>query len=275
MTRFRASAGFTKDWQHFDFEVADGVATITFNRPEKLGALTFDVYADLRDLLAELPHRGDARVLVIAGKGRGFCSGGDVVEIIGALQSMESGDLLEFTRMTGSVVRALRECPMPVIAAVNGVAAGAGAVIALASDLRLLARSAKFAFLFTKVGLSGADMGSAYLLPRLIGLGRATELLVLGDRVDSERALQIGLATEVVDDADLPTTAAALARRLADGPALAYATTKVLLTRELDMGLGASLELDAMTQALLMGSHDHAEYHRAWTEGRAPVWEGR
>ncbi len=275
MTRFRASAEFTRQWRHFDFAVSGSVATITLNRPEKLGALTFDVYADLRDLLAELPHRGDARVLVITGKGRGFCSGGDVVEIIGALQSMSSGDLLEFTRMTGAVVRALRECPMPVIAAVNGVAAGAGAVIALASDLRLLARSAKFAFLFTKVGLSGADMGSAYLLPRVIGLGRATELLVLGDTVDSERALQIGLATDVVDDAELPTAASALARRLADGPALAYSTTKVLLTRELDMGLGASLELDAMTQALLMGSHDHAEYHRAWTEGRAPVWEGR
>lgn len=275
MTRFRASAGFTKAWQHFEFSVDDGVATIALARPEKLGALTFDVYADLRDLLAELPHRGDARVVVITGSGRGFCSGGDVVEIIGALQSMQAGDLLEFTRMTGSVVRALRECPLPVVAAVNGIAAGAGAVIALASDLRLLARSARFAFLFTKVGLSGADMGSAYLLPRVIGLGRASELLLLGDTVDSARALEIGLATAVVDDEALPDAARALARRLADGPALAYSTTKVLLTRELDMGLGGSLELDAMTQALLMGSRDHAEYHRAWTEGRAPVWEGR
>jgi enoyl-CoA hydratase/carnithine racemase len=275
VTRFRASAGFTDRWQHFDFDLAGGVATITLARPEKLGALTFDAYADLRDLLAELPHRGDARVLVITGRGRGFCSGGDVVEIIGALQSMGAGDLLEFTRMTGSVVRALRECPLPVISAVNGVAAGAGAVIALASDLRLLARSASFAFLFTKVGLAGADMGSAYLLPRVIGLGRATELLLLGDSVDADRALQIGLATSVVDDAALPAAATALARRLAEGPALAYSTTKVLLTRELDIDLGAALELDAMTQALLMGSHDHAEYHRAWTEGRAPAWEGR
>jgi enoyl-CoA hydratase/carnithine racemase len=275
VTRFRASAGFTDHWKHFDFAIADGVATITLARPEKLGALTFDVYADLRDLLTELPHRGDARAVVITGSGRGFCSGGDVVEIIGALQSMQAGDLLEFTRMTGSVVRALRECPLPVIAAVNGVAAGAGAVIALASDFRLLARLATFAFLFTKVGLAGADMGSAYLLPRVIGLGRATELLMLGDTVDSERALQIGLATSVVDDSALPAAAQALARRLAEGPALAYSTTKVLLTRELDIGLGAALELDAMTQALLMGSHDHAEYHRAWTEGRAPVWEGR
>jgi enoyl-CoA hydratase/carnithine racemase len=275
MTRFRASAGFTDRWQHFDFAVADGVATITLARPEKLGALTFDVYADLRDLLAELPHRGDARVLVITGSGRGFCSGGDVVEIIGALQSMQAGDLLEFTRMTGSVVRALRECPLPVIAAVNGIAAGAGAVIALASDFRLIARSARFAFLFTKVGLAGADMGSAYLLPRVIGLGRATELLMLGDTVDSERALQIGLATAVVDDEELPAAARELANRLATGPALAYSTTKVLLTRELDMDLGGALELEAMTQALLMGSHDHGEYHRAWTEGRKPVWEGR
>lgn len=275
MTRFRASAPFTERWEHFDFVVGEGVATITLDRPEKLGALTFDVYADLRDLLAELPHRGDARVVVITGKGRGFCSGGDVVEIIGALQSMQAGDLLEFTRMTGSVVRALRECPLPVIAAVNGVAAGAGAVIALASDLRLLSRSASFAFLFTRVGLAGADMGSAYLLPRVIGLGRATELLMLGDSVGADRALEIGLATAVVEDEALPERTLTLARRLADGPALAYSTTKVLLTRELDMGLGGALELDAMTQALLMGSHDHAEYHRAWTEGRAPVWEGR
>ncbi len=275
MTRFRASAGFTDHWQHFDFAIESGVATIMLARPQKLGALTFDVYADLRDLLTELPHRDDVRAVVITGSGRGFCSGGDVVEIIGALQSMQAGDLLEFTRMTGSVVRAIRECPLPVIAAVNGIAAGAGAVIARASDLRLLARSASFAFLFTKVGLAGADMGSAYLLPRVIGLGRATELLLLGDTIGADRALEIGLATSVVDDEALTEAAQTLAHRLAGGPALAYSTTKVLLTKELDMGLGGSLELDAMTQALLMGSHDHAEYHRAWTEGRAPVWEGR
>src|ERR1700693_5166625 len=218
MTRFRASAGVTERWHHLDFDIAGGVATITLARPEKLGALTFDAYADLRDLLAELPHRGDARVLVIAGSGRGFCSGGDVVEIIGALQSMQAGDRLEFTRMTGSVVRALRECPLPVIAAVNGVAAGAGAVIGLAADLRLVARSARFAFLFTRVGLAGADMGSAYLLPRVIGFGRATELLLLGDTVDAERALEIGLATAVVEDETLAEAAQTMARRLAEGP---------------------------------------------------------
>ena len=275
MTRFRASAGFTQDWRHFGFSVVDGIATITLARPEKLGALTFEVYADLRDLLAELPQRGDARVLVITGTGRGFCSGGDVEAIIGALRSMETADLLEFTRMTGSVVRALRECPLPVIAAVNGLAAGAGAVIALAADFRLLARSASLAFLFTKVGLAGADMGSAYLLPRIVGLGRATELLMLGDTVDSQRAVEVGLAGSVVDDESLPVAALALAQRLADGPALAFSTTKLLLTRQLDMDLAGALEMDAVTQALLMRSQDHAEFYRAWTEGRAPLWTGR
>jgi enoyl-CoA hydratase/carnithine racemase len=272
---FRASPGFTGDWKHFDFAVADGVATVTLSRPDKLNALTFDTYADLRDLLAELPHRGDARVLVLTGRGRGFCSGGDVEEIIGELRRMDPAQLLEFTRMTGAVVKALRECPLPVIAAVNGVAAGAGSVIALASDFRLLARSASFAFLFTRVGLAGADMGSAYLLPRLVGLGRATELLVLGDKVGAERAEHIGLATRVVDDAELPSAAATLARRLADGPALAYSTTKVLLTRELDMDLGSAIELEAMTQALLMRSADHTEFYAAWSQGRSPQWTGR
>ncbi|MGB3438235.1 MAG: enoyl-CoA hydratase family protein [Actinophytocola sp.] len=275
MSPFRASPGFTEEWQHFDLSVADGVATVTLNRPDKLNALTFDVYADLRDLLAELPHRGDARVVVLTGQGRGFCSGGDVEEIIGELQKMEAAQLLEFTRMTGAVVKALRECPLPVIAAVNGIAAGAGSVIALASDFRLLAESASFAFLFTKVGLAGADMGSAYLLPRLVGLGRATELLILGDKVDAAHADRIGLATRVVPDASLTQEAAALAKRLADGPALAYSTTKVLLTRELDMDLGSSIELEAMTQALLMKSDDHAEFYAAWSAGRRPQWTGR
>lgn len=275
MSPFRASPGFTKDWQHFDLDVSDGVATVTLNRPDKLNALTFDVYADLRDLLAELPHRGDARVVVITGQGRGFCSGGDVEEIIGELQKMAPAQLLEFTRMTGAVVKALRECPLPVIAAVNGVAAGAGSVIALASDFRLLAASASFAFLFTRVGLAGADMGSAYLLPRLVGLGRATELLILGDKLDAVKAEQIGLATKVVPDDSLASETSALARRLADGPALAYSTTKVLLTRELDMDLGSSIELEAMTQALLMKSDDHAEFYAAWSAGRRPQWSGR
>ena len=275
MSPFRASPGFTERWEHFDLDISDGVATVKLSRPDKLNALTFDAYADLRDLLGELPHRGDVRVLVVTGSGRGFCSGGDVDEIIGELQNMGAAQLLEFTRMTGAVTKALRECPLPVIAAVNGVAAGAGSVVALASDFRLLSSSASFAFLFTRVGLAGADMGSAYLLPRLVGLGRATELLMLGDRIDADRALAIGLATEVVDDERLPEATAKLARRLADGPAFAYSTTKVLLTRELDMDLGSAIEMEAMTQALLMKSQDHGEFYAAWRDGRRPRWSGR
>ncbi len=275
MSPFRASVPPTQEWKHFDFAVSDGVATVTLNRPDKLNALTFETYADLRDLVAELPQRGDSRVLLITGEGRGFCSGGDVEEIIGALQEFATAELLEFTRMTGGVVKALRETPLPVIAAINGVAAGAGSVLALASDFRLLARSASFAFLFTRVGLAGADMGSAYLLPRIIGLGRATELLVLGDKVTAQRAYEIGLATEVVDDDALSEHAQALARRLAGGPAFAYSTTKSLLARELDMNLGSAIELEAITQALLMQSEDHAEFYRAWSEGRKPEWTGR
>ena len=272
---FRASAGWTKDWDHFGFDVDGGVGTITFRRPYKLNALTFEAYADLRDLLVEVPHREDVRALVITGEGRGFCSGGDVEEIIGALQGMDPRGLLDFTRMTGAVVQRMRECPLTIVAAVNGVAAGAGSVIALAADFRLLARSATFHFLFTKVGLAGADMGSAYLLPRLVGLGRATELLLLGEKVEAERAAELGLANQVVDDDELPKAAADLARRLVEGPALAYATTKMLLTRELDMDLGGALELEAMAQALLMKSDDHAEFYRAFTEGRDPRWSGR
>jgi enoyl-CoA hydratase/carnithine racemase len=275
MSPFRASAPITADWKHFDFVVESGVATVRLNRPEKLNALTFEVYADLRDLIVELPQRGDTRVLVITGEGRGFCSGGDVEEIIGPLTEMETAELLEFTRMTGGVVKAMRECPVPIIAAINGIAAGAGSVIALASDLRVMAQSASFAFLFTRVGLAGADMGSAYLLPRIVGLGRATELLILGDKISAERALAIGLATEVVHDHALAQRAAELARRIAEGPAFAYSTTKSLLTRELDMSLGGAIELEAITQALLMQSEDFEEFYRAWSEGRKPDWQGR
>jgi enoyl-CoA hydratase/carnithine racemase len=275
MTAFRGSATPTKSWNHFRFSVDDGVATLTFNRPQKLNALTFQVYADLRDLLTELPQREDARVLVITGTGRGFNSGGDVREIIGELQKMQPRELLAFTRMTGTVTQRMRDCPLPIIAAVNGVAAGAGAVIALAADLRILARSASFSFLFTKVGLSGGDMGSAYLLPRLIGLGRASELLLLGESVTSERALAIGLANAVVDDSDLSAKTSELARALAQGPALAYAATKMLISKQQDMNLSAALELDTMTQALLMKSADHAEFYAAFQEGREPKWSGR
>jgi enoyl-CoA hydratase/carnithine racemase len=272
---FRASAAFTGNWEHFGFSVEDGVGTVTFDRPDKLNALTFEVYADLRDLLTEIEHSDEVRALVITGTGRGFCSGGDVEEIIGSLVETGSKGLLEFTRMTGSVVERMRRLPLPVVAAVNGVAAGAGAVIALAADLRILSESASFHFLFTKVGLAGADMGSAYLLPRVVGLGRATELLLLGEGVDAERAVSIGLASRVVADAELADAARHLARDLASGPALAYGATKILIGRELDMDLASAIELEAFTQALLMTTEDHAEFYRAFTGKRPPEWKGR
>jgi len=275
LSPFRATAAFTESWEHFRFEVDGGVGTVTFDRPEKLNALTFDVYADLRDLLGEVEQRDDVSVLVVTGTGRGFCSGGDVHEIIGQLLETDSKRLLEFTRMTGAVVERIRRLPMPVVSAVNGVAAGAGAVIALASDLRILAESASFHFLFTKVGLAGADMGSAYLLPRVVGLGRATELLLLGEEVDAHRAVSIGLASRVIPDSQLGDAAAALARDLATGPALAFGATKILIGRELDMDLGSAIELEAFAQAFLMTTEDHAEFYRAFTGKRPPEWKGR
>jgi len=272
---FTGSAEFTQEWKHFAFHLDGGFAKVTFNRPDVLNALTFEIYADLRELFTQLPQQEDVRAVVLTGEGRGFCSGGDVNEIIGELLKLGSRELLDFTRMTGTVVQRMRECPLPIIAAVNGVAAGAGAVLALASDFRILARSATFQFLFTKVGLAGADMGSAYLLPRLVGLGRATELLMLGSKVGSERAVDIGLATQVVDDGALQETSDVMARRLAAGPGFAYASTKMLLSRELDMDLAGALELEAFTQALLMTSRDHREFYEAFTSKREPRWRGR
>jgi len=274
-SRYRASVPLTDDWEHFDFAVSDGIATVTLNRPEKLNPLTFESYADLRDLLHQLPHREDTRVLVIRGEGKGFCGGGDVNEIIGELIKMDVPGLMGFTKMTGDVIKAMRECPVPIISGIQGIAAGAGSVIALASDFRVCSRSARFAFLFTKVGLSGGDMGAAYLLPRIVGAGRATQLLMLGDTIDAETADRYGLVSELVDDDRLDDAVNALARRLADGPTLGYAQTKSLITRELDMSLAASVELDAMTQALLMTTEDHAEFHAAFNEKRPPRWKGR
>ena len=275
MSPFRASAPLTDRWEHFRFSVSDGIGTVTLDRPGKLNALTFEAYADLRDLLAELPHRGDTRVLVIRGNGRAFCSGGDVNEIIGATLAMSPDELLAFTRMSGEVIREMRDCPVPVIAAVHGMAAGAGAVIALAADFRVCTPAARFAFLFTKVGLSGGDMGAAYLLPRLVGLGHATRLLMLGDTVNAEEAERIGLVSLLAGKDTFDDEVRALAGRLASGPVQAFAQTKALLTREQDMSLSAAIELEAMTQALLMKGEDYAEFHAAFNAGRPPQWTGR
>lgn len=275
MATFRGTPPITEEWSNFGFEVKEGIATLTLDRPDKLNALTFEVYADLRDLLRELPLRDDVKVLVITGKGRGFCSGGDVHEIIGELLKMTAGDLLDFTRMTGAVVQAMRDCPTPIVASINGIAAGAGSVIALASDFRIFSARAKLAFLFTKVGLAGADMGSAYLLPRMVGLSKATELLILGESLDAAACDRLNLAYAVVEDDALAATTADLASKLATGPTLAYASTKSLLSRELDLDLSGAIELEAMTQAFLMTTADHAEFYAAFNEGRDPKWTGR
>ncbi len=272
---FHASAPFTEAWRHFDVAIDGRVLTITLNRPDKLNAITFEAYADLRDLFRELPQRDICDAVILTGAGKSFCSGGDVNEIIGELIEMDPRELLEFTRMTGGVVQNMRECAIPIIAAVNGTAAGAGAVLAMASDFRIVTPATKFRFLFTSVGLSGGDMGTCYLLPRLIGLGRATEILMFGDAVSGEQAVTIGLANRCVEPDELLETAWALARRLADGPTLAHQTTKMLLTREADMTLHGALEMEAMTQAHLMQSRDHAEFHRAFNAGEKPTWSGR
>ncbi|MET7640987.1 enoyl-CoA hydratase family protein [Streptomyces sp. NPDC005438] len=275
MSPFTGTAQNTESWRHLRVSQRDGVVTVTLDRPEKLNALTFEAYADLRDLLAELSRTRGARALVLGGTGRSFCSGGDVEEIIGATLELDTAELLDFNRMTGQVVRAIREAPFPVIAAVHGAAAGAGAVLALASDFRVADPTATFSFLFTRVGLSGGDMGAAYLLPRVIGLGHATRVLMLGEPVRAPEAERLGLVSQLVDDGEAHPAADALARRLADGPALAHAQTKALLTAELDMPLAAAVEMDAATQALLMNSADYAEFHSAFTQKRPPQWRGR
>jgi enoyl-CoA hydratase/carnithine racemase len=262
-------------WENFRFECAGGVATVTLDRPGKLNALTFGAYADLRDLLAQLPHRGDVRVLVIRGEGRAFCSGGDVNEIIGDLLQRDMRAHLEFTRLTGAVVAALRRLDRPVIAAVNGTAAGAGTVIALAADLRLASERAKFAFLFTKVGLTGADMGAAYLLPRVVGQGRALELLLFGDTIDAATAERYGLVNRVLPHDDLLPTAQAWARRLAQGPTLALGMTKRMVENEWQMDLAAALEAEAQAQALMLMGEDHRRFYDAFRQRARPEFTGR
>ncbi|MGH7267306.1 MAG: enoyl-CoA hydratase family protein [Candidatus Rokuibacteriota bacterium] len=262
-------------YKSFDYVVHDGVATVTFARPDKLNSLTFEVYAELERLAWACQTDDAVRVLVLTGTGRGFCSGGDVHEIIGELLERDVQGMLAFTRMTGAVVRNLRLLEKPVIAAVNGVAAGAGAVLALASDFRIVADTARFAFLFTKVGLAGADMGAAFLLPRVVGFGRATELLLLGDTIDAQTAERYGLAYRVVSADLLPQETAALARRLADGPGQALGMTKRMLNNEWGMDLVSAIEAEAQAQALLLMAEDHKEFYRALTEKRPPRFGGR
>lgn len=255
---------------HFDYALdeRDGVATITLNRPDRLNALTFDVYDELRQTFRALSSAPGVRVVVITGAGKAFCSGGDVHEIIGPLTSRDYRGLLDFTRMTCDLVFSIRDCRRPVIAALNGTVAGAGAVIATACDVRIAAESAKIAFLFTKVGLSGADMGAAWLLPRIVGFGRASELLMTGDFISAAEAYRIGLYNRVVADGDLSATAREFAAKLAKGPAFALEITKDALNREAAMDLSASLEAEAQIQASLMLYPDFREAYEAFRDKR-------
>jgi enoyl-CoA hydratase/carnithine racemase len=257
-------------YESFIYEAGDGVATARFNDPDKLNALTFRTYEELEKLTGDLAGNDAVKVLVLTGNGKGFCSGGSVNDIIGKLIQMKSDDLYRFTRMTCNVVQNMRALKKPIIAAVNGVAAGAGAMLALASDLRIVSERAKFAFLFVKVGLAGADMGALHLLPRIVGQGRATELLFFGDPIDAQEAYRIGLANRVVAHDDLMKESYALARRLKEGPNYAVGVTKELLNRELQMDLEPALELEARAQAACMERPDFHEGYRAFLEKRPP-----
>jgi len=245
----------------FLYEVNEGVATLTLNRPEVMNALTFEVYAQLRDLFAELRRDDNVRAVILTGAGDNFCSGGDVHEIIGELLKRNMQEHLEFTRMTGAVVENMRRLDKPIIAALNGMTAGAGSVLALASDLRIASDRARFAFLFTKVGLTGADMGAGYLLPKIVGLGRAFELLLLGDAIDAATAERYGLVNRVVPPPDLLPTAQQIAARLASGPTLAVSMTKHMLNHELNMDLASAIEAEAQAQALLLMGDAHREFY--------------
>jgi enoyl-CoA hydratase/carnithine racemase len=257
------------------YEARDGVAWITLNRPERLNALTFEVYRELTDTFAALRNEDDVRAVVITGAGRAFCSGGDVLDIIGELQGRDMEGLLEFTRMTCELVRNIRALRKPVIASLNGTTAGAGACIALASDIRIASEEARIAFLFVRVGLSGADMGAAHLLPRLVGFGKATELLYTGDFVAAEEALRIGLYNRVVPAAALESETRSLAEKLARGPAFALSMTKEMLDREMDVSLDTALEWEAQAQAVCMQHPDYREAYEAFVEKREPRFNRR
>lgn len=259
----------------FRYTVQGGIATVTFDRPDVLNALTYTVYAQFRDLLETLRHDDAVKVLVLTGSGGAFCSGGDVHEIIGDLLGRDMKAHLDFARMTGAVVQNMRLLDKPIIAALNGTTAGAGAVIALASDLRLASERARIAFLFTRVGLTGADMGAAYLLPRVVGQGRALELLLFGDSVDAATAERYGLVNRVVPPEELLPTAYQWARRLADGPTYALAMTKRMVQNEWNMDLISAIEAEAQAQALLLMGEDHRRFYEAFQQKAKPTFTGR
>ncbi|WKB55054.1 enoyl-CoA hydratase family protein [Eleftheria terrae] len=260
--------------RHFLFEANAGVATVTLNRPERKNPLTFDAYAELRDLFLQLRHASDLHAVVLAGAGGNFCSGGDVHEIIGPLLQLKAPELLMFTRMTGDLVKAMRACPQPIVAAVDGVCAGAGAILAMASDLRLGTARSRCAFLFNRVGLAGCDMGACAMLPRIVGQGRAAELLYTGRSMGGEEGERWGFYNRLCDPDRLLSDAQSLAAQLAGGPTFANALTKAMLHQEWAMGIDQAIEAEAQAQALCMLTGDFGRAYQAFVARQAPVFQG-
>jgi enoyl-CoA hydratase/carnithine racemase len=267
-------ARMTLSPKSFDLAIDRGVALVTLRRPERLNALTFEIYGELRETFRSLEAAPEARAVVLTGSGRGFCSGGDVEGIIAELFARDARGLLEFTRVTGALIQSICELRRPVIAAINGVCVGAGAVIATACDLRIAAKSARFGFIFPKVGLSGADMGASFLLPRIVGRGRAAELLFFGKVIDAAEADRIGFLNKVVDDDACLKEAMAWAEELAEGPAFAHTVTKQMLESEHAMSLAAAIEAEAQAQAICMAHPDFRTAYEANKRKEKPVFEG-
>ena len=260
--------------QHFGWRVDAAVGVVTLNRPERKNPLTFDSYAELRDLFRTLAYADDVRAIVVQGAGGNFCSGGDVHEIIGPLTEMSMPDLLTFTRMTGDLVKAMRACPQPIVAAIDGVCAGAGAIVAMASDLRVGTARSKVAFLFTRVGLAGCDMGACAMLPRIVGQGRASELLYTGRSLPGDEALAWGFYNRLAEPEALGDAASAWAAELASGPSFGHAMTKRMLHQEWAMGVDEAIEAEAQAQAICMMTQDfHRAYH-AFVAKQKPAFEG-
>ncbi|MBI2848878.1 MAG: enoyl-CoA hydratase family protein [Chloroflexi bacterium] len=263
-------------YQSFDYQVDKGIGLITFTRPKTLNSLTLQVYDEMVQATDDIARDDGVKVLVFTGQGnRGFCSGGDVHEIIGVLLGKDQSELLQFTRMTGALTRGIYTVGKPTIAAINGIASGAGAVIACACDIRIAAQSARFSFLFNRVGLTGADMGAVYLLSRIVGLGHAAELLYTGDITDAERAERIGLVNRVVADDQLMSVVMELAHRIAQGPPIGHRLTKEALANQYNMDIDAAVESDAYAQAVCMATQDHREGYLAFMEKREPIFQGR
>ena len=270
--QFDAMASYSAS--HFAYAFDSGVATLTLNRPERKNPLTFDSYHELRNLFAALNYATDVKTVVLTGEGGNFCSGGDVHEIIGPLTRMSMTEMLEFTRMTGDLVKQMRLCLQPIIAAIDGICAGAGAMMALAADMRLGTPQAKTAFLFTRVGLAGADMGACALLPRMVGQGRASELLFTGRAMTAQEGLQWGFFNALHEANDLLPAAQKLAHELASGPTFAHSMTKTMLHQEWAMTLDQAIEAEAQAQAICMQTQDFTRAYEAFSSKQKPVFEG-